>query len=516
MDEQKTKQHTEAPEPIDLTALLGELWRIFTRMFWVPLVLAVLAGGLLGLRSWRGYTPMYRSEATFTVQLLSNQYDITGVDSYYDKAAAEQLANTFPYLLSSDLMQQLLQRELGVGWLNGSITAQSVANTNLFSVQVTSTSAQDAYDILNGVIAVYPQVANYVVGSTELTVLVPPAVASQPYNAFQPTRTIIKGAVLGFGVGVVFLLVLAMASKTIRTREDMKKWMNVPCLGTLPTVSFKRRTGKTGGTGHALFVYDTQKSFKRRTGKTGGTVTILNDRTGSAFQESIRSLRIRFLREAERQESKVFLVSSTVPGEGKTTVAVNLALTLGQNGARVILVDMDLRKPSVKKALGLTAPSKGVPELLRGGEESPKAALMELEGTRVRVLAGDKAVENPRRQLESRKLSGLIKALREEADYVVIDTPPNGLLGDSTAMATLADGILYVVRAGKAQVPHIMDSIQLLSSSRTPLMGCVLNGVKENGGGYGYGYGYGYGSYRSYERHSRKSGRDGQMEEERK
>lgn len=493
MDEQKTKQHTEAPEPIDLTALLGELWRIFTRMFWVPLVLAVLAGGLLGLRSWRGYTPMYRSEATFTVQLLSNQYDITGVDSYYDKAAAEQLANTFPYLLSSDLMQQLLQRELGVGWLNGSITAQSVANTNLFSVQVTSTSAQDAYDILNGVIAVYPQVANYVVGSTELTVLVPPAVASQPYNAFQPTRTIIKGAVLGFGVGVVFLLVLAMASKTICTREDMKKWMNVPCLGTLPTVSFKRRTGKTGG-----------------------TVTILNDRTGSAFQESIRSLRIRFLREAERQESKVFLVSSTVPGEGKTTVAVNLALTLGQNGARVILVDMDLRKPSVKKALGLTAPSKGVPELLRGGEESPKAALMELEGTRVRVLAGDKAVENPRRQLESRKLSGLIKALREEADYVVIDTPPNGLLGDSTAMATLADGILYVVRAGKAQVPHIMDSIQLLSSSRTPLMGCVLNGVKENGGGYGYGYGYGYGGYRGYERHSRKSGRDGQMEEERK
>lgn len=493
MDEQKTKQHTEAPEPIDLTALLGELWRIFTRMFWVPLVLAVLAGGLLGLRSWRGYTPMYRSEATFTVQLLSNQYDITGVDSYYDKAAAEQLANTFPYLLSSDLMQQLLQRELGVGWLNGSITAQSVANTNLFSVQVTSTSAQDAYDILNGVIAVYPQVANYVVGSTELNVLVPPAVASQPYNAFQPTRTIIKGAVLGFGVGVVFLLVLAMASKTIRTREDMKKWMNVPCLGTLPTVSFKRRTGKTGG-----------------------TVTILNDRTGSAFQESIRSLRIRFLREAERQESKVFLVSSTVPGEGKTTVAVNLALTLGQNGARVILVDMDLRKPSVKKALGLTAPSKGVPELLRGGEESPKAALMELEGTRVRVLAGDKAVENPRRQLESRKLSGLIKALREEADYVVIDTPPNGLLGDSTAMATLADGILYVVRAGKAQVPHIMDSIQLLSSSRTPLMGCVLNGVKENGGGYGYGYGYGYGGYRGYERHSRKSGRDGQMEEERK
>ena len=99
---------------------------------------------------------------------------------------------------------------------------------------------------------------------------------------------------------------------------------------------------------------------------------------------------------------------------------------------------------------------------------------------------------------------------------MVIDTPPNGLLGDSTALAGLADGILYVVRAGKAQVSHIMDSIQLLSSSRTPLMGCVLNGVKESGGGYGYGYGYGYGSYRSYERHSRKSGRDGQLEEERK
>ena len=152
---------------IDLYRLLPELGRALRRLFWVPLLLALLGAAAMGVRAWRSYVPRYHSEATFTIETSASALsDMAGSGSYYDKATAEQLAKTFPYLLQSDLLQSLLRQELGVSWLNGSISARAVDNTSLFSLRVTSASAQDAYDILETVIRIYPRVADYVVGST--------------------------------------------------------------------------------------------------------------------------------------------------------------------------------------------------------------------------------------------------------------------------------------------------------------------------------------------------------------
>lgn len=473
MEDRKEQIHTQELEKIDLTHLFREFWDRFRRLFWLPLLLAALGAAALGGRAYLRYSPSYASEATFTIQTMDSLYDITGMNSYYDKAAAEQLATTFPYLLQSDLMQSLLRQELGVSWLNGSISAQAVENTNLFSLRVTSGDPQDAYDILTAIIQVYPKVADYVIGSTEMVILAEPTLATQPYNPFSPTSSLIKGGLLGAALGLLAILALALTRKTIQSREEIKRRLNVPCLGVLPAVGFKRRTG----------------DFDRR-------VSVRNAKVSSEFQEGVRSMRIRFLREAEKAGGKVYLISSTVPGEGKTTVAANLAFTLSQNGKQVILVDMDLRNPSVKRNLGVSQPSVGMGELIQERHADPLPALIPVEGSSVRLLAGDKAISAPRRQLESRRLSRLIQLLREEADFVLIDSPPNGLLGDSAVLAELADGIVYVVRSGSVHVNHIIDSIQFLSGSRTPLLGCVLNGAR--GASRGYGYGYGYKGYRGY------------------
>ena len=431
---------------IDLYRLLPELGRALRRLFWVPLLLALLGATAMGVRAWRSYVPRYHSEATFTIETSASALsDMAGSGSYYDKATAEQLAKTFPYLLQSDLLQSLLRQELGVSWLNGSISARAVDNTSLFSLRVTSASAQDAYDILETVIRIYPRVADYVVGSTEMHILTQPAVAAQPDAPFDPVRSICKGALLGLALGLAVVLLFAATRRTVRTPEEVKRRLNQTCLASLPAVRFKRRSGQ----------------FDR-------TISIQNPRISGAFLENVRSLRIKFLREAEGR--KVIMVSSTLPGEGKTTVAVNLALTLSQNGARVILVDLDLRKPSVKRCLGVSVPSRGAPELLNLRGADPREHLLTLEGTQVRLLAGDEPSSNPRRQMESRRLEALLTTLREEADYS-----------------------LYVVRSGTAQVSHILDSLQFLAGSGTPLMGCVLNGASGGGGRYGYGYGYGYG-----------------------
>ena len=353
----------------------------------------VACGGALGLRAWRSYTPMYASEVTFTIQMDSNSLtDIGGSTSYYDKATAEQLTKTFPYLVQSELMQTKLRQAMGVDRLNGSISAQTVENTNLFSLRVTSTSAQDAYDILMAVTQVYPQVADYVIGNTQMNLLTVPEVARAPYNAFRPARTVCKGAALGCALGLAVVLLYALTRRSIRDPEDIRRRLNLQCIATLPRVTFKRRG----------------REIDRR-------ISIRNQRVTSAFQESVRSMRMKFLRQAQKQHAQVILVTSTLPGEGKTTVAVNLALSLSQSGARVILVDLDLRKPSVKKALGVETPSRGVPELLSGEEkESVLEALIPVEGSTLRLLAGDRPAQDARQQLTSRRLGALVDQLRRE------------------------------------------------------------------------------------------------------
>lgn len=343
MDERKIDR-TDEEGLIDLSRLLREARSVLRRLYWLPLALAAVMALLICLHGWRSYQPMYASEATFTIQVVSGTgSDIAGGYGYYDKATAEQLGKTFPYLIQSDLMRGKLCRAMGVTTLNGTITAQTVSDTNLFTIRVTSPSAQDAKAILDKVIELYPDVAGYVIGSTSMNLLTQPQAATEPYNAFHPLRSAAKGAALGLVLGLAVVLLCAAARRTVRDTEDVRMKLNQTCLAALPKVRFKQR-GKSGGE---------------------ELMSIQNEHVSSAFQESVRSLRIKLLRELPEGEGcRTILVTSTLPGEGKTTVAVNLAQSLSRGGARVILVDLDMRKPSVKRAMGVTIPSVGVVELI--------------------------------------------------------------------------------------------------------------------------------------------------------
>ena len=195
MDERKIDR-TDEEGLIDLSRLLREARSVLRRLYWLPLALAAVMALLMCLRGWRSYRPMYASEATFTIQVVSGTgSDIAGGGyGYYDKATAEQLGKTFPYLIQSDLMRGKLCRAMGVTTLNGTITAQTVSDTNLFTIRVTSPSAQDAKAILDKVIELYPDVAGYVIGSTSMNLLTQPQAATEPYNAFHPLRSAAKGA----------------------------------------------------------------------------------------------------------------------------------------------------------------------------------------------------------------------------------------------------------------------------------------------------------------------------------
>lgn len=469
MDQQKLDRQDESY--IDLSRLMHEFWSVLRRLYWIPLALMLAVGLLWLLRSWRAYTPMYASEVTFTIQLnTGSTSDISGGSSYYDKSTAEQLSKTFPYLVQSDYFYTRLRQALGVDSINGTITASTVPDTNLFKLKVTSPSAEDALTILQAVIEVYPQAADYVIGSTAMELLTEPTEASAPYNSFRPFRSACKGALMGLALGLLLLLAIAAMRRTVRTGEDVRLKLNQECLGTLPAVTFKRRKNSANE-----------------------LLSIHNPRVPSSYQEGIRALRGKVLRALGDTHYKVILVTSTMPGEGKTTVACNLAQSLSRNGSKVILIDADLRNPSVKKALGITKVTAGLDDALNLADPAlAPGLLLEQEPNSLWLLAGNKSLPDAR-QMNAKALRRVLDMLGKKADYIIVDTPPCGLLADSVNVARAADCVLYVLAAGAAQIPQVLDSMQFLGEAGTPLLGCVLNGA--SGGSHSYGYGYGYGSY---------------------
>ena len=203
------------------------------------------------------------------------------------------------------------------------------------------------------------------------------------------------------------------------------------------------------------------------------------------------------MRQCREEGFRRLVVTSTVPGEGKSTIAANLALSLSRAGLRVVLIDADLRTQELREFFGITDEPRGLSELLQNPELDVISCLTPVPDTNVQLLCGGR-VERPVAILRRGKLGALLDRLDEAADIVLIDTPPIGLLTDAAVFAHHADAALYVVRSGATAGNRIAEGLQAVADCRTKILGYVLNGVSAKTGGHGYGYrysyGYGYGS----------------------
>ena len=186
--------------------------------------------------------------------------------------------------------------------------------------------------------------------------------------------------------------------------------------------------------------------------------------------------------------------------EGKSTVAVNLALALSKKHSRVLLIDCDLRKPACHVLLDQKQFLSGIKEVLQN--TAPLAdSVLRYKNSRMYMLLGRRGEQNIGDLIASERMEKLLSWAREHFDYVVLDLPPMAAASDAEGMTGLADACLLVVRQNTAFAPALNKAIASLEGNRAKLLGCVLNNVYKSklGSGGGYGYGYGYGSYHTYE-----------------
>jgi capsular exopolysaccharide synthesis family protein len=219
----------------------------------------------------------------------------------------------------------------------------------------------------------------------------------------------------------------------------------------------------------------------------------------SARTEAFRTLRtnLQFLRPDSHPQVIVF--TSALPGEGKTTSAINLAISLVQAGAKTILVEADLRRPKIPAYLEFANTDEGLSELISGQKKLTTASLKSLirkeESTGLKVLLSGKVPPNPSELLGSAKFDEVISMLRKQFEYVIIDCPPLLPVTDAAVVAAKADGAVLVVHAGVTKKPHFIGSRDAMAAVGSTILGVVLNKIPEASLEYEYGYRYGYPRY---------------------
>ena len=459
----------------NLAVVLHNFYGAAKRLIWFAIALAVAAGVFSYYRTNRSYSPTYSSSVVFSVHAsYATTTDIISHSAWLDGNAAQMLSQTFPYIIRSENTRMLLQLELGRP-VNGSVTAFATADAGLFTMTATSSKPQDAFDLMNAAITVYPQAASNVLGDTQIYIINRPlAPPTSPDNTNDALSVGVKTAVPVFLLGLVGIFLLSLMRKTVHSAEDLRKLVSLKCLAYIPSVRMKKHSNQSNL-----------------------TLTITNPRVNSTFNESIRNLRIKVQKILWDKDEQVLLITSTLPNEGKTTVATNLALSLAQEGKKVILIDGDLRKQSLKETIGVTDPSDGLADLLSGTSDNFR--LLTVPNSTLLLLSGDQTVDQPQALIDTPRMTQVIDILRERMDYIIIDSPPAGILSDAATLAKYADATLYIVRQDMASTQQIVTSIQTLTTNDINLIGCVLNQTQAGTTRYGYGskynagYGYSYG-----------------------
>ncbi|MCR5809437.1 MAG: polysaccharide biosynthesis tyrosine autokinase [Clostridiales bacterium] len=474
MNEQNSKNEQEL-EKTNALALVRDLLRSFRRLWLLVLALTVGVAALFYFRTTSRYTPRYVAEVTVSVELVNG-------GTYANRTTAEQMGAIFPYILSSGALSDVIAADMGTKGVPGSIWANNIKGTNLLTISASSSNPETAYRIVQSALKSYPEVAQYVVGQTAFTVIDDGGIPSDTGRTAVVRGSLKKGALIGLAIGLAIVVLRALTFRTISSEEELKSILNVDCLGTLPVCSRKHR----------------RKDERSE-------INILYDSNRGNYIEAMRLIRTRLERRME-DGKKVVMVTSSVAGEGKSTVAANLAISMALKGKKVILVDCDLRNPSVGNIFDLRESCPGLVAVL-DGKVRLEEALYEIsndgERTGLTLLPGADKASNLVEILGSQKMKDLIERLKEMADIVVLDTPPSAVLVDAAMLVKHVDTIAYVIMCDYARRRYIMDGVQELSGSGTPVAGCILNGGRAHSSGYGYygyygkyGYGkYGYGKY---------------------
>lgn len=356
------------------------------------------------------------------------------------------------YELARQIEQQLIaQREA----TNTRAVQESGLTIQLTQLEREVESARQLYEKLQTQFKETSQAQS--MDTSNARIVEPAAGGGQVYPNYR--RSAILAGFIGLILSVALAFLLEHLDSTIKTAEDVERRLDLPVMGLVP------RLKTSGRSDHSPLRY-------------------FLDHPKTGFAESVRTLRTNVLLSAIDKPHKRLLVTSSVPGEGKTTLSVNLALSLAQM-QKVLLIDADMRRPTVSKVLP-NPPQMGLSQYI-AGEAKISDCVTQLEHTNTYVMTAGVIPPNPLELLSSNKFADALDSLGKVFDYIVIDCAPALAVSDALVLSRLVDGVIYVVRCDATPHQAAASGVKRLRRVDAPLLGAVLNRVGERTHGYGYG-----------------------------
>ncbi len=343
--------------------------------------------------------------------------------------------------------------------------------------------------------------------SSNIRVVDPALIPTHPSRPNR-MRNIMLSVLVGLVGGIGLALLREYMDNTVKTPDDVETLARLPSLAVVPALSSssEKRNGRFSKLLKAPII----------TSKEGRAELISHNMPQSQMSEAFRALRTSLLLSQADHPPQVILMTSALPREGKTTAAVNLAVTLAQLGDKTLLIDADLRKPGINRALSLVdGKHAGLSSYLAGVSSLDLITVPHPVITNLSAIPTGPIPPNPADLLSSRRLTELIAELRSRYKFVVIDSPPIMAATDAVILSVLVDGVLLVVRSGETPKEAFTRTRDLLAGVKCHMLGVVLNAVDASSPDYYYSYRYypySYGGY-GHEEESKKSSKSRRAEQ---
>lgn len=442
---------------IDVSFICRYLWKnIFV------ILMCACIGGILayvGMDHFSGSTYV----ATMDMAMISRDNSAAG---NLDSAMNRNLN-----VLNSEMLTEQMKKQEEVSSLPGSVSAAQVPNTNLISMSASAGSAENALRLLKSALTSYPTLTAYFESGYMLRNLTGLSVQNIQKQESKTLLNALLAALLILAAGVGLTVFYCISTDRIHNRKQASELLDIRMLGSLHFMKKKKN----------------QKA-----------ILISDPGTDGVYVEEIDKLTTQVQTRMDQKGFRTLMVNSICENEGKSTVAVNLALNLARRGKKVMLMDADMRRPALAKIFDYTVDKdRSLSDLLQG-----KSSLQEVRYTDKKIsgfmcIFQKSAIAEPDKFLENRDFKALLKMISRHVDYVVIDTPPIGIVRDAEIVAGAVDAALLTVRQDRVRAVEINDVVDVLDDTGVAVIGGVLNmtrgeknsfGRKKRYGRYYYGY----------------------------
>lgn len=484
----------------DTTRDLGiqQILTVLLNRVWIILLVGVILAGLTFAGTYYMITPKYRSYTKFYVN--NSSINLGGLTAS-DISAAQELVESYIVILNSRETLEQIGAYAGVNRtdsaIRGMIAATSVNGTEIFQVAVTCEDPAEACAIANAIAKILPKRINEIIEGTSAKVVEHPIQATRASSPDYVVNTMV-GFLLGCMLSAGIIVMREIFDVIIRTEEDVRRCCSHPILASVPDMTASSK----GGSGY--YYYRDKKPAnlvtdgKKSAGGSGGKEpALVGSGISFAASEAYKLLRTKLqFSFVDENDCHILGVSSAMAGEGKSLSSVNLAYSLAQLEKRVLLVDCDMRRPSLNTKLPIQKTPGLSNYLTRQVKLDQMIQNFTSDQTNFNVIAAGRNPPNPIELLSSERMVKLLNQLRESYDYIILDLPPVGEVSDALVAAKLVDGILLVVRQDYCDRRALANAVEQFGFVDTRVLGVVLNCTNDSRFRYRY-----RGYYRYYKRY---------------